>query len=56
MLQHYGVRTHCQDFVDNHWTALWFALYELKKCREKGQTAKTNYYNYYYVKENTCRQ
>lgn len=50
MLQHYGVRTHCQDFVDNHWTALWFALYELKKCREKGQTAKTNYYNYYYVK------
>lgn len=50
MLQHYGVRTHCQDFVDNHWTALWFGLYELKKRREKGQSAKTNYYGYYYEK------
>lgn len=50
MLQHYGVRTHCQDFVDNHWTALWFGLYELKKEREKGQSARTNYYEYYYEK------
>lgn len=50
MLQHYGVRTHCQDFVDNHWTALWFGLYELRKSREQGQTSRTNYYNYYYVK------
>ena len=44
MLQHYGVRTYCHDFVDNHWTALWFSLYELKKEREKGQSKKTNYY------------
>lgn len=50
MLQHYGVRTYCHDFVDNHWTALWFSLYELKKEREKGQSKKTNYYNYYYQK------
>ena len=48
MLQHYGVRTYCHDFVDNHWTALWFSLYELKKEREKGQSKKTNYYNYYF--------
>ncbi|MBR3796303.1 MAG: FRG domain-containing protein [Clostridia bacterium] len=26
-LQHYGARTYCVDFVDNHWTALWFGLY-----------------------------
>ena len=28
MLQHYGATTYCVDFVDNHWTALWFGLYE----------------------------
>lgn len=27
-LQHYGAKTFCVDFVDNHWTALWFGLYE----------------------------
>ncbi len=27
-LQHYGAKTRCVDFVDNHWTALWFALNE----------------------------
>lgn len=27
-LQHYGATTYCVDFVDNHWTALWFGLYE----------------------------
>lgn len=26
-LQHYGGRTYCMDFVDNHWCALWFGLY-----------------------------
>lgn len=25
-LQHYGGKTNCVDLVDNHWTALWFAL------------------------------
>lgn len=28
VLQHYGATTYCVDFVDNHWTALWFGLYE----------------------------
>lgn len=51
MLQHYGVRTYCHDFVDNHWTALWFSLYELKKEREKDQSKKTDYYNYCIKKE-----
>ena len=29
-LQHYGAKTRNVDFVDNHWTALWFALNEYK--------------------------
>lgn len=35
VLQHYGATTYCVDFVDNHWTALWFGLYEWDKanCR-----------------------
>lgn len=28
MLQHYGCSTRCMDFVDNHWIALWFGLYQ----------------------------
>lgn len=27
-LQHYEAKTYCMDFVDNHWCALWFGLYE----------------------------
>lgn len=27
VLQHYGAKTNCMDFVDNHWCALWFGLY-----------------------------
>jgi hypothetical protein len=50
MLQHYGVRTHCQDFVDNHWTALWFGLYELvKEPMLIGKTTAS--YNQYYYKK-----
>lgn len=26
VLQHYGSKTYCVDFVDNHWTALWFGF------------------------------
>lgn len=28
VLQHYGAKTYSVDFVDNHWTALWFGLYK----------------------------
>ena len=27
-LQHYGGKTYCMDFVDNHWCALWFGLHK----------------------------
>ena len=30
-MQHYGAKTFCMDFVDNHWTALWFGLYKWDK-------------------------
>lgn len=30
LLQHYGVRTHWLDVVDNTWVALWFALHGTK--------------------------
>ncbi|WP_026661856.1 FRG domain-containing protein [Butyrivibrio proteoclasticus] len=53
-LQHYGVETDCIDFVDNHWTALWFALHEYDKennryIRRKG-LAKGD--NMEYIDEN----
>ncbi len=28
LLQHYGIKTHFVDVVDNHWIALWFGLYK----------------------------
>lgn len=34
-LQHYGSKTYCVDFVDNHWTALWFGLYEWNRKHNK---------------------
>ena len=52
MLQHYGVRTHFQDFVDNHWTALWFGLYELKKQKMAGSPASSDFYEYFYERRN----
>lgn len=48
MLQHYGLRTHFQDFVDNHWTALWFGLYSLEKERMPGCPSEQEYLQYYY--------
>ena len=34
-LQHYGARTYCMDFVDNHWCALWFGLYRFQNDRSQ---------------------
>lgn len=28
VLQHYGAKTFCMDFVDNHWCALWFGIHK----------------------------
>lgn len=39
-LQHYGAKTYCVDFVDNHWTALWFGLYQF----DSGTYIKRQYY------------
>lgn len=50
MLQHYGLRTHFQDFVDNHWTALWFGLHELKKELLPDCSGENKYYQHYYVR------
>lgn len=48
MLQHYGLQTHFQDFVDNHWTALWFGLFECKRALMKDATKAHPYYWHYY--------
>lgn len=34
-LQHYGAMTFSVDFVDNHWTALWFGLYQYDKLEHR---------------------
>ena len=40
MLQHYGAKTYCVDFVDNHWTSLWFGAnrWDKKNCRYQRRT------------------
>lgn len=35
VFQHYGATTYCVDFVDNHWTALWFGLYQWDKSTSR---------------------
>lgn len=35
VLQHYGAKTYSVDFVDNHWTALWFGLYEWNAAKNE---------------------
>ena len=42
VLQHYGATTYCVDFVDNHWTALWFGLYRWDRVK-----------NRYFLRENS---
>lgn len=53
MLQHYGLRTRFQDFVDNHWTALWFGLYELKQEAMDGCSPDSKCFQYYYSRRNS---
>lgn len=47
-LQHYGAKTYCVDFVDNHWTALWFGLYQFNS----GTYKKRQYYKDFHENEN----
>lgn len=41
-LQHYGAKTHCVDFVDNHWTALWFGANKYSHSRNKYEIRNEN--------------
>lgn len=52
MLQHYGVQTHFQDFVDNHWVALWFGLFEQNKEPVPGTPADSKLNQYFYMRRN----
>ncbi len=49
ILQHYGAKTYCVDFVDNHWCALWFGLYEFKNNHYHKRNADEKLYVFLYV-------
>lgn len=46
VLQHYGAKTFCVDFVDNHWAALWFGLFEwdetLNQYKKRNNNKRTD--------------
>ena len=48
-LQHYGGNTYCMDFVDNHWSSLWFGLYQFSDntyAKRTGDNEKLYIYLY----------
>lgn len=49
VLQHYGAKTYCMDFVDNHWCALWFGLYQFKNNHYFKRTDDGNLYVFLYA-------
>lgn len=49
VLQHYGAHTYCMDFVDNHWCALWFGLYQFKNNHYHKRTDNGNLYVFLYA-------
>ena len=53
ILQHYGAKTYCMDFVDNHWCALWFGLYEFKNDHYYKRKADEKQYVFLYVADTT---
>lgn len=57
VLQHYGAKTNCMDFVDNHWCALWFGLYQFDtKTRKykKREDKENSLYIYLYLADTNC--
>lgn len=42
IFQHYGINTYSVDFVDNHWTALWFASHKYV-IRQEGDINRFHY-------------
>lgn len=57
VLQHYGANTHCMDFVDNHWCALWFGMYSFDSCTRNYIRRKDEdgfLYVYLYLADTNC--
>ncbi len=49
VLQHYGAKTYCMDFVDNHWCALWFGANEFINNHYHKRNINDNLYVFLYV-------
>ena len=50
IIQHYGGNTLCMDFVDNHWSALWFGVYKFEENKYHIRTdSNGNLYVYLYL-------
>ena len=57
VLQHYGAKTNCMDFVDNHWCALWFGLYRYDSNTRryiKREDKENSLYIYLYLADTNC--
>lgn len=54
IIQHYGGKTYCMDFVDNHWCALWFGVYKFENGHYHERIDDQNLYIYLYVADTNC--
>lgn len=57
VLQHYGAKTNCMDFVDNHWCALWFGLHRFNPSARSYSRRDDNdglLYIYLYLADTNC--
>lgn len=57
VLQHYGAKTSCMDFVDNHWCALWFGIYSFDSCTQsyiRREDKESSLYIYLYLADTNC--
>lgn len=57
VLQHYGANTHCMDFVDNHWCALWFGLHQFNsstRSYSRRDDSEGLLYIYLYLADTNC--
>ncbi|MBS5501964.1 MAG: FRG domain-containing protein [Eggerthella sp.] len=53
-LQHYGAKTLCMDFVDNHWCALWFGAYSFSNGNYNMRDDDGNLYIILCVADTIC--
>lgn len=54
ILQHYGAKTLCMDFVDNHWCALWFGAHSFSNDCYKRREDDGNLYIFLYAADTVC--